>query len=53
MTDKNTNSTPRTVPIKSSNFSDAANAEIRRAAATAIYDIRGGAAKRAVPHFDD
>ena len=53
MTDKNTNSTPRTVPIKSSNFSDAANAEIRRAAATGIYDIRGGGAKRAVPHFDD
>lgn len=53
MTDKNTNSTPRTLPIKSSNFSDAANAEIRRAAATGIYDIRGGGAKRAVPHFDD
>ena len=28
-------------------------AEIRRAAATGIYDIRGGGAKRAVPHFDD
>ncbi|MBT6121996.1 MAG: FMN-binding glutamate synthase family protein [Candidatus Puniceispirillum sp.] len=53
MTDKNPNSPPRTVPIKSSNFSDAANAEIRRAAATGIYDIRGGGAKRAVPHFDD
>lgn len=53
MTDKNPNSPPRTVPIKSSNFSDATNAEIRRAAATGIYDIRGGGAKRAVPHFDD
>eukprot|EP00439_Symbiodinium_sp_Y106_P088364 s1_g900.t1 len=27
--------------------------EIRRAAATGIYDIRGGGAKRRVPHFDD
>src|SRR6056300_156710 len=53
MTDKNKNTTPRTIPIKSSNFSDAANAEIRRAATTGIYDIRGGGAKRAVPNFDD
>ncbi len=28
-------------------------AAIRRAAATGIYDIRGGGARRAVPHFDD
>ncbi len=28
-------------------------AEIRRAAATGIYDIRGFGAKRAMPHFDD
>ncbi len=48
---KSTN--PRTLPIKSANFSDATNAEIRRAAATGIYDIRGGGAKRTVPHFDD
>jgi glutamate synthase domain-containing protein 2 len=27
--------------------------EIRRAAATGIYDIRGAGAKRKVPHFDD
>jgi glutamate synthase domain-containing protein 2 len=27
--------------------------EIRRAAATGIYDIRGGGAKRRLPHFDD
>jgi glutamate synthase domain-containing protein 2 len=53
MTDRNENMIPRTVPIKSSTFSDATNAEIRRAAATGIYDIRGGGAKRAVPHFDD
>ena len=29
------------------------NAEIRRAATTGIYDIRGGGSKRRVPHFDD
>jgi methylamine---glutamate N-methyltransferase subunit C len=28
-------------------------AEIQRAAETGIYDIRGGGAKRKVPHFDD
>ncbi len=44
---------PRTPPIPSATFTDAANAEIRRAAATGIYDIRGGGAKRRVPHFDD
>src|SRR5690242_2699042 len=27
--------------------------EIQRAARTGIYDIRGGGAKRRVPHFDD
>ena len=47
------NSIPRTVPIQSSTFSNPINAEIRRAAATGIYDIRGGGAKRRVPHFDD
>ncbi|KIC47699.1 FMN-binding glutamate synthase family protein [Tateyamaria sp. ANG-S1] len=45
--------TPRTVPIQSETFSNAVNAEIRRAAETGIYDIRGGGAKRRVPHFDD
>ena len=45
--------TPRTEPIQSATFTPAVNAEIRRAAATGIYDIRGGGAKRAVPHFDD
>lgn len=44
---------PRTVPIQSATFTQAVNAEIRRAAATGIYDIRGGGAKRRVPHFDD
>ena len=44
---------PRTEPRQSATFTPAVNAEIRRAAATGIYDIRGGGAKRAVPHFDD
>ena len=44
---------PRTEPIMSATFTTAVNAEIRRAAATGIYDIRGGGAKRRVPHFDD
>ena len=39
--------------LKSATFSDPVNAEIRRAARTGIYDIRGGGAKRSVPHFDD
>ncbi|MEO1140607.1 MAG: FMN-binding glutamate synthase family protein, partial [Pseudomonadota bacterium] len=46
-------SAPRTLPIQSSIFSPEVSAEIRRAAATGIYDIRGGGAKRKVPHFDD
>jgi glutamate synthase domain-containing protein 2 len=44
---------PRTVPRRSATFDDASLAEIRRAAATGIYDIRGAGAKRKVPHFDD
>jgi len=44
---------PRTTPVKSATFDDHTLSEIRRAAATGIYDIRGGGAKRAVPHFDD
>lgn len=47
------NGPPRTTPIQSATFSNPINAEIRRAAATGIYDIRGGGAKRRVPHFDD
>ncbi|HYH22927.1 MAG TPA: FMN-binding glutamate synthase family protein [Azospirillum sp.] len=44
---------PRTVPRKSATFDDYTLSEIRRAAATGIYDIRGGGTKRKVPHFDD
>ncbi|MFT5390171.1 MAG: glutamate synthase domain-containing protein 2 [Gammaproteobacteria bacterium] len=44
---------PRTVPRKSATFDDYTLSEIRRAAATGIYDIRGAGAKRALPHFDD
>jgi glutamate synthase domain-containing protein 2 len=44
---------PQTVPRKSATFDDYTLSEIRRAAATGIYDIRGGGAKRRVPHFDD
>jgi methylamine---glutamate N-methyltransferase subunit C len=44
---------PQTVPQQSATFTNPINAEIRRAAATGIYDIRGGGAKRRVPHFDD
>ena len=45
--------TPQTEPRQSWTFSREVNSEIRRAAATGIYDIRGGGAKRRVPHFDD
>ncbi|OLT49254.1 glutamate synthase [Saccharomonospora sp. CUA-673] len=38
---------------ESATFDRAAIAEIRRAADTGVYDIRGWGAKRAVPHFDD
>jgi len=44
---------PRTPPRFSATFDAFAQAEIRRAAATGIYDIRGAGAKRKVPHFDD
>lgn len=53
MKDAKEGSAPLTEPIQSATFSTAVNAEIRRAAATGIYDIRGGGAKRKVPHFDD
>ena len=42
-----------TPPRKSATFDDRTLAEIRRAARTGIYDIRGMGAKRALPHFDD
>src|ERR1700681_2873939 len=42
-----------TEPRFSSTFDRYTISEIRRAAATGIYDIRGGGAKRRLPHFDD
>ncbi len=44
---------PRTLPRFSSTFDPHTIAEIQRAAATGIYDIRGGGTKRKLPHFDD
>ncbi len=44
---------PKTLPRFSATFDAHALSEIRRAAATGIYDIRGGGAKRILPHFDD
>lgn len=43
----------RTPPRFSATFDPYAVAEIQRAAATGIYDIRGGGTKRKLPHFDD
>src|SRR5438477_10318190 len=42
-----------TPPRPSATFAEHAISEIRRAAATGIYDIRGFGAKRKLPHFDD
>ena len=44
---------PRPAPRESATFDKYTLAEIRRAAATGIYDIRGYGAKRPLPHFDD
>src|SRR5215217_1322366 len=44
---------PPTTPRKSATFDDYTLSEIRRAAITGIYDIRGAGAKRKLPHFDD
>ncbi|MCB2074535.1 MAG: FMN-binding glutamate synthase family protein [Novosphingobium sp.] len=44
---------PQTLPRHSATFDPYTISEIRRAAASGIYDIRGGGAKRRVPHFDD
>lgn len=44
---------PPTEPRIPATFDAYANSEIRRAAQTGIYDIRGGGAKRRVPNFDD
>lgn len=53
MKDAPAHDVPRTEPRQSWTFSNSVNSEIRRAAATGLYDIRGGGAKRQVPHFDD
>ncbi|MGX8882052.1 FMN-binding glutamate synthase family protein [Methylovorus sp. SPW-M1] len=45
--------TPQTQPRFSATFDPYTLSEIRRAAATGIYDIRGAGAKRKLPHFDD
>ena len=45
--------TAQTHPRKSETFDDYTLSEIRRAAATGIYDIRGGGAKRPLPGLDD
>ena len=44
---------PPTTPRKSYTFDDYTLSEIRRAASTGIYDIRGGGSKRRIPTFDD
>src|SRR5258708_12517843 len=44
---------PQTPPRFSATFDPYTLSEIRRAAATGIYDIRGAGAKRKLPHFDD
>jgi glutamate synthase domain-containing protein 2 len=44
---------PQTPPRFSATFDPYTVAEIQRAAATGIYDIRGGGTKRHVPNFDD
>jgi len=44
---------PKVAPRASATFDEYTNSEIRRAASTGIYDIRGAGAKRKLPHFDD
>ena len=44
---------PRTTPRQSATFTQDVNSEIRRAAATGIYDIRGGGAKRKRPEEEE
>ena len=48
-----TKPTAQTHLRKSATFDDYTLSEIRRAAATGIYDIRGGGAKRSLPGLDD
>ncbi len=44
---------PKSLPRQSATFDAYTMSEIRRAASTGIYEIRGGGAKRPLPHFDD
>ncbi|MFK7992751.1 MAG: FMN-binding glutamate synthase family protein [Granulosicoccus sp.] len=44
---------PQAAPRRSATFDEYTMSEIRRAASTGIYDIRGAGAKRVLPHFDD
>ncbi|MBI6629675.1 FMN-binding glutamate synthase family protein [Pontibaca salina] len=53
MKDYDSKGIPHTTPRQSATYTLDANSDIRRAAATGIYDIRGGGAKRKVPSFDD
>ena len=53
MDEHKNNTSPRTARVQSATFSNLVNAEIRRAATTGLYNIRGGGAKRKLPHFDD
>ncbi|BCK76331.1 MAG: FMN-binding glutamate synthase family protein [Acetobacter sp.] len=43
----------KTFPRYSATFDEFTISQIQRAAATGIYDIRGGGTKRKLPHFDD
>jgi glutamate synthase domain-containing protein 2 len=53
MTEDHSPHIPQTRPRYSATFDQSTISEIQRAAATGIYDIRGGGAKRKLPHFDD
>jgi len=53
MAEQKHNSQPRAAARASATFDEYTLSEIRRAASTGIYDIRGAGAKRALPHFDD
>ena len=53
MTDPYADSRPDPALRESATFDRATIAAIQHAASTGIYDIRGGGAKRRVPHFDD
>jgi glutamate synthase domain-containing protein 2 len=53
MNESHTTHIPVTKPRYSATFDPYTVSEIQRAAATGIYDIRGGGSKRKLPHFDD